>query len=74
MFKTLAGIVSVGSLFLAAALVPVVGGILFAMFLFGAFLLGLVGVLGGLEDRSVRQHEPSMDGSRWRTGPGESAR
>jgi hypothetical protein len=66
--RTLAGLVAVGSLFLAVALVPVVGGILFAVFLFGAFLLALVGVLGGLEDRSVHQHEPSMDGTRWRTG------
>jgi hypothetical protein len=72
--KTLAGIVSVGSLFLAAALLPIVGGVLFAAFLFGAFLLALVGVLGGLDDRSVRQHEPSMDGSRWRAGSGESPR
>jgi hypothetical protein len=59
---------AVGSLFLAVAFLPVIGGVLFALFLFGLFLLALVGVLSGVEDRTVRQHEPSMDPKRWRDG------
>jgi len=59
---------AVGSLFLTAILLPVFGGALFALFTFGAFLLSLVGVIGGSDDRSVRQHEPSMDGRSWRNG------
>jgi hypothetical protein len=37
-------------------LVP--GGSLFAMLTFGLFLLALVGVLAGLDDTTVRQHNP----------------
>ena len=36
--------------------------------LFGLFLLALVGVIGGLEDHGVRQHEPAMDRRRSRNG------
>jgi hypothetical protein len=39
------------------------------MALLGVFLFVLVGVLGGVEDRTVRQHSPSLD----RAG-GDSAR
>ena len=66
--KTLSALVAVGSLFGAVALVPIIGGIFFAFALLGLFLLALVGVLGALEDRSVRQREPAMDPRRWRNG------
>ena len=56
------------SLFAAAAMVPVVGGVLLALPLIGLFVLGLVGVLGGVEDRAVRQHDPPMDPTGWRDG------
>jgi hypothetical protein len=47
----------------------VIGGVVFALFLFGPlFLLALVGVLAGLEDRAVRQHNPSMNPREWREG------
>ena len=65
---TLSAVVAVGSLFLAVALLPVFGAALFALVLFGLFLLALVGVLGGVEDRTVRQRDPSMDPTRWRDG------
>ena len=49
----------------AALLVP--GGAVFAMFLFfPLFLLAFLTVLAGLEDRTVRQHSPSLDARRWR--------
>ena len=32
------------------------------------FLLGLAGVLAGLEDRTVRQHNPPVDPTGWRDG------
>jgi len=60
------GVVAVVSLIGAVLLVPVYGGILFSIFLFGAFLLALVGVLGGVEHRTVEQHDPSMDPEAWR--------
>jgi uncharacterized membrane protein len=66
--KTLSSLVAVGSLFGAVVFVPIIGGIIFAFVLFGLFLLALVGVIGGLEDRSVRQHEPATDPRRWRNG------
>jgi hypothetical protein len=65
---TMSGLVAVGSLFLTIALFPIVGGVLFAMFTFGLFLLALVGVMTGLEDRTVRQYDPDLNGTRWRDG------
>lgn len=57
------------ALFLAVASLMVVGGVVFAALLFfPLFLLALVGVLAGLQDRSVRQHDPVLDGRSWRTG------
>jgi hypothetical protein len=56
------------ALFLTVATLPVLGGALFALFLFGLFLLALVGVLSGLEDRTVRQHDPALEPTRWRDG------
>jgi hypothetical protein len=59
-------VVAVGSLFLAVALTPVVGAALFVFFLLGGFLLALVGVIGGQSDRTIRQHEPTMNPRGWR--------
>ena len=50
------------------ALAPVFGGALFVLLLLGLFLLALVGVLSGVDDRSVPQHDPAMEPSRWRDG------
>jgi hypothetical protein len=66
--RTFWTLIAVVSLFGAVVLVPVYGGILFAFILFGAFLLALVGVIGDGEDRTVRQHDPSMDPTAWRKG------
>jgi hypothetical protein len=38
------------------------------LLLLGLFVLAVVGVIGGLEDRGVRQHEPAMDPKGWRNG------
>jgi hypothetical protein len=67
---TLSGIVGAVSLFLTAAslLAAPADGVVFTPFLFGLFLLALVGVFGGLEDRTVRQDNPVLDGTRWRNG------
>jgi hypothetical protein len=46
----------------------VIGGDPFVLFLFELFLLALVGIRGGLEDRTVRQHDPAMDPKKWRNG------
>ena len=35
---------------------------------FPLFLLGLAGVLAGLEDRTVRQHDPPLNPTGWRDG------
>jgi hypothetical protein len=59
---------AVAALFLAVATVPVVGAAFFTVVLLGLFLLALVGVLGGLEDRTVRQHNPAMNPRGWRDG------
>ena len=42
------------TLFLTVAVLLPMGGVIFAPFLFGLFLLSLVGVLGGLKNRSPR--------------------
>jgi hypothetical protein len=67
--RTLSALLAVGSLLLTVAMFPIIGGVLFALFLFfPAFLLGLVGVLATLEDHTVEQHSPAMDATGWRTG------
>jgi hypothetical protein len=66
--RMISSLVAIGSLFLAVAFVPVVGAALIVLLLFGVFLLALVGVFSGLENRTVRQHEPVLDGRRWREG------
>jgi len=50
--RALSSFVAVTSLFGAVALVPVIGGDLFVLFLFGLFLLALVGIRAGLGDRT----------------------
>jgi fatty acid desaturase len=63
------GLFAVAGLALAAASLLVIGGVILALFLFfPLFLLGLVSVLAGLDDHTVRQHNPSMDGTKWRNG------
>lgn len=47
-------VVAIGSLFLAGALVSVVGAALFDFLLLGQFLLALVGVIGGPVDEPAR--------------------
>ena len=66
--RMISSLVAIGSLFLAIAFVPVIGAALIVLLLFGVFLLALVGVFSGLENRTVRQHEPVLDGRRWREG------
>jgi hypothetical protein len=66
--RMISSLVAIGSLFLAVAFVPVIGAALIVLLLFGVFLLALVGVFSGLENRTVRQHEPVLDGRRWRDG------
>ena len=46
----------------------IVGGVLFAPFLFGLFLLALIGVIAESGDRTVRQHDPPMNAKTWRGG------
>ena len=66
--RLISSLVAVGSLFLAVAFIPVIGATLIVLLLFGAFLLALVGVFSGVDDRTVRQHDPVLDGRRWRGG------
>jgi hypothetical protein len=67
--RTLSSIVAVVALFSTVGSLLLIGGVLFALFLFfPLFLLALGGVLAGLEDREVRQHNPSMDPGGWRNG------
>jgi hypothetical protein len=62
------GLIALVSLALTVALLPIIGGVLFAVFLFGLFLLALVGFIGGFENRTVRQHDTVLDPRRWRDG------
>ncbi len=61
-------VIAVLSLLGAAVSLLVPGGVLLAPLLLGAALLALIGGLGGLENRSVRQHEPPMNPTGWRDG------
>jgi hypothetical protein len=61
-------LIAVLSLSGAVAVLLVPGGVLLAPFLLGAALLALAGGLGGLENRTVRQHEPTMNPTGWRDG------
>lgn len=64
----MSAVLSVVLLFLLVATLPVMGAVLFAPFLLGAFLLALAGVLRGLQDRTVRQHDAVLDPKGWRDG------
>jgi hypothetical protein len=58
---------AVSSLFLTVGSLLVIGGAILALFVFfPLFLLGLVGVIGRLPDRTVRERNPSMNPSEWR--------
>jgi hypothetical protein len=72
--RTLSSLVAVITLILTVVFIPMVGGVIFAMVFFGLFLLALVGVLGGVEDRRVRQHNPSLDPTGWRDGSNRPVR
>ena len=61
-------LIAVLSLLGAASSLLVPGGVLLAPVLFGAALLALAGALGGLENRSVPQHDPPMNPKGWRDG------
>jgi hypothetical protein len=67
--RTLSPLVAVIALLLTVASLPIVGGVLFALFFFfPLFLLALVTVIAGLEHRTVRQHDASMSPTAWRDG------
>jgi hypothetical protein len=61
-------LVAVSSLILAVAFAPVIGAALLVLLFLGLFLLAMVGVFMGVEDRTVRQHDPVLDPKRWRNG------
>jgi predicted ABC-type exoprotein transport system permease subunit len=65
--RTVSALVAVSALFLSIAFPLILGGVIFALFLFlPLFLLALVGVLNTFEERTVRQHDPSVDPRGWR--------
>jgi hypothetical protein len=68
--RTVSSLVAVVALVLSASSLLVIGvGALFALLLFFPLsVLALLGVLTSLEDRTVRQHTPSTDPTRWRHG------
>jgi len=67
--RTLCSVVADVSLILTAGSLLVIGGAILALFLFfPLFLLALVGVLAGLDDRTVRQADPSMNATAWQGG------
>jgi hypothetical protein len=66
--RTLSALVAVLLLLGAAAMLPLMGAVLFAAVLFGGFLLALVGIFSGLEERTVEQHDPALDPEGWRRG------
>ena len=43
------------------------------MVTFGLFLLALVGVIGGMDDRGVRQRHPSLNPTGWRDDASDAA-
>jgi hypothetical protein len=58
---------TISALFLTAASLLVIGGAILALFVFfPLFLLGLVGVIARQPDRTVSQHNPSMNPRQWR--------
>jgi hypothetical protein len=71
--KTLSSLVAIVALGLTIVFLPIIGGALFAMVFFGLFVLALVGVLGGVEDHTVRQKDVPIDPTGWRDGGSGSA-
>lgn len=70
--KLLSSMIAIVSLVGMVVLAPIYGSALFIILLFGLFLLALVGVLSRVEDRSVEQHEPTMNPTGWRDGSSRS--
>jgi hypothetical protein len=66
MISVLSGLLALVSLLVTIVLLPVPGGVLFAPFTFGLFLLALAGVVDGASDHRVRQRDPRTDPTRWR--------
>jgi archaellum biogenesis protein FlaJ (TadC family) len=67
--RTLSALAANVFLFLTVASLMVLGGAIFAVILFFPLvLLALVGVMAGLEDRKVRQHDASPRPREWRDG------
>ena len=67
--RTLTSLVATVSLLLTVASLVVMGGVVLALLLFfPLFVFALVGVLAGLEDHTVHQHDPSLHPRRWRDG------
>jgi hypothetical protein len=64
----MSAVIAVTALFLLVATLPVYGALLMAPFILGLFLLALVGVLGQVSDRTVRQHDADLDPTGWRNG------
>ncbi|HKD32437.1 MAG TPA: hypothetical protein VKB73_03095 [Gaiellaceae bacterium] len=64
--RTLSALIAVFSLVSTAALVAMPGGVLLAFFTFGLFAFALPGVFG--ENRTVRQHDPTVNPRAWRDG------
>ena len=68
--RTVSAAVAVVALFLSIAFPLVLGGVIFALFLFfPLFLLAIAGVVDTVEDRTVPRRDPSMDPSGWRDRP-----
>lgn len=79
--RALGAVVAVVFLVLTVASLPIVGGVVFALFLFfPAFVLALVVLLATLDDRMVPHHAPAMNPTGWREGhagvdaPGQAER
>ena len=64
----LSSLVALVALGLTIAFFPIIGGALFAMVFFGLFALAVVGVLSGVDDRTVRQKDVPTDPTGWRNG------
>jgi hypothetical protein len=68
--RTASAAVAVFALFLSITFPLVLGGLIFALLLFfPLFLLALASVVDTVEDRSVRQKNPTMDPRGWREHP-----
>ena len=65
--RTLSAFIAISSLLLGLASIATLIGAVVAVFVFfPLFLLGLGGVLAGLKDSEVPQHNPSMNATGWR--------